>query len=173
MKPSNQNSRNDQNRFSVGSASAGAKAADASARQRAMAVFARATSEELEAGLVASGCAMDCADLRTPETGLVMARGRISGTGAPFNVGEVTVTRAAVRNSSGQTGFSYVLGRDQQRARLAAIADAYWQGAGQRDLIEKHVITPVAKRLAAEKQRRREEVAPTRVDFFTMARGED
>ncbi|MCK5500357.1 MAG: phosphonate C-P lyase system protein PhnG, partial [Tritonibacter mobilis] len=31
--------------------------------------------------------------LRAPETGGVMVRGRAGGTGAPFNLGEMTVTR--------------------------------------------------------------------------------
>ncbi|MFN0115117.1 MAG: phosphonate C-P lyase system protein PhnG, partial [Paracoccaceae bacterium] len=31
--------------------------------------------------------------LRGPEIGLVMVRGRVSGTGAPFNLGEMAVTR--------------------------------------------------------------------------------
>ena len=35
--------------------------------------------------------------LRRPEIGLVMVKGRISGSGAPFCAGEMTVTRAAVR----------------------------------------------------------------------------
>ena len=44
-------------------------------------------------------------ELRTAETGLVMLRGRIGGDGAPFNLGEATVTRAAVRLASGEVGF--------------------------------------------------------------------
>ncbi len=56
-----------------------------------------------------------------------MLRGRIGGDGAPFNVGEATVTRAAVQLASGETGFGYVLGRDREKARLVALCDALWQ----------------------------------------------
>ena len=35
--------------------------------------------------------------LREPENGLVMVRGRIGGDGAPFNLGEATVSRAVIR----------------------------------------------------------------------------
>ncbi len=61
------------------------------------------------------------------EDGLVMVRGRIGGDGAPFNLGEATVTRAAVRLASGEVGFGYVLGRDREKARLIALCDALLQ----------------------------------------------
>lgn len=143
------------------------------ARQAAMALLARASREELESGLATADCSTLCEDLRKPEVGLVMARGRISGTGQPFNLGEVSVTRAAVRLANGTTGFSYLMGRDPTRAKLAAVADAHWQDETARPRIEAHVLTPVRKRLAAERQRRHAEVAATQVDFFTMVRGDD
>ena len=40
---------------------------------------------------------VDYVELRAAETGLVMLRGRIGGDGDPFNLGEATVTRAAVQ----------------------------------------------------------------------------
>src|ERR1700719_5066516 len=65
--------------------------------------------------------------LREPENGLVMVRGRIGGDGAPFNLGEATVSRAAVRLSTGEMGFGYTLGRDRQKARMIALCDALVQ----------------------------------------------
>lgn len=147
--------------------------ADQSARQAAMAVFARATGQELESGLKAADCNTSCRDLRPPETGLVMARGRISGTGQPFNLGEVTVTRAVIQLDDGTSGYSYLRGRALDRARLAAIADAYWQTPHSRAAIEAHIIEPVKQRITAEQQKRKAEVAATQVDFFTVARGDD
>ena len=66
-------------------------------------------------------------DLREPENGLVMVRGRIGGDGAPFNLGEATVSRAAVRLSTGEVGFGYTLGRDGEKARMIALCDAMVQ----------------------------------------------
>src|SRR3979490_3169818 len=63
-------------------------------------------------------------NLREPENGLVMVRGRVGGDGAPFNLGEATVSRAAVRLASGEVGFGYTLGRDQAKARMIALCDA-------------------------------------------------
>jgi alpha-D-ribose 1-methylphosphonate 5-triphosphate synthase subunit PhnG len=102
----------------------------------------------------------------------VMLRGRVGGDGARFNLGEATVTRAAVRMESGEVGFSYLLGRDHDKARLAAVCDALWQ-SGCRDAIERHVLAPIRGRLERERAEKREQAAATRVDFFTLVRGED
>src|ERR1700709_1277362 len=66
-------------------------------------------------------------NLREPENGLVMVRGRIGGDGAPFNLGEATVSRTAVRLATGEIGFGYVLGRDRQKAQMIALCDALLQ----------------------------------------------
>lgn len=116
--------------------------------------------------------------LRGPETGLVMVRGRIGGGGAPFNLGETTVTRATVRVSSGTSseglvGHSYALGRDHEKARLAAIADALWQALQSREIVERDLLQKIAQRLDVRSTLRRREAAATKVDFFTMVRGDD
>src|SRR5215470_1784224 len=91
------------------------------ARRAAMAVLAQARADETEQGLLAVTDRVDYVELRAPEIGLVMLHGRIGGDGAAFNLGEATVTRAAVQIASGEVGFAYILGRDQQKARLSAI----------------------------------------------------
>src|SRR3990170_4555758 len=97
-------------------------------RRRAMAVLADSPTHDVVQRMSALPVpAHD--ELRTPENGLVMLRGRIGGDGAPFNLGEATVTRAAVRLASGETGFAYVLGRDARKARLIAICDAMLQSS--------------------------------------------
>lgn len=142
------------------------------ARRAAMAVYAQASAGELSSGLQACG-AHDFREVRPAETGLIMMRGRIGGDGAPFNLGEATVTRAAIQLANGAVGFSYVLGRDREKARLAALADALWLDGNSRETVERHVLAPVRARLEAEKRRVREETAATRVNFFTLVRGED
>jgi alpha-D-ribose 1-methylphosphonate 5-triphosphate synthase subunit PhnG len=111
--------------------------------------------------------------IRGPETGLVTIRGRIGGAGAAFNVGEATVTRASVRLSSGEIGHSYQLGRDAAKARLCAIIDAAAQRPGNSERVEQIVIAPLRARLGREDARKKAEAAATKVDFFTMVRGED
>jgi alpha-D-ribose 1-methylphosphonate 5-triphosphate synthase subunit PhnG len=110
--------------------------------------------------------------LREPENGLVMVRGRIGGDGAPFNLGEATVSRAAVRLASGEVGFGYALGRDREKARLIALCDALIQAEAHAPLIEKEVIAPLRDALLARRTQAAAEAAATRVDFYTMVRGE-
>src|ERR1700761_2799013 len=104
-------------------------------RKAAMAVLAHATSVEI-AGQIAAISLPVHENLREAENGLVMLRGRIGGDGAPFNVGEATVSRAAVRLASGEVGFGYVLGRDRDKARLIALCDALVQSEQFRDAVE-------------------------------------
>jgi alpha-D-ribose 1-methylphosphonate 5-triphosphate synthase subunit PhnG len=102
-----------------------------------------------------------------------MLRGRMGGDGAAFNVGEATVTRAAVRLENGTAGFSYLLGRHPRRARLAAIVDALGQEAAWREKLDATLVAPVNARLAEAARIKAEETAATRVNFFTVVRGED
>ena len=97
------------------------------ARRRAMALLARARRDELAEPIAKRWPDHGARDLKPVESGLVMLRGRIGGDGAPFNLGEATVTRAVVELPTGERGFAHILGRDAEKARLAAIADALWQ----------------------------------------------
>ena len=90
-------------------------------------------------------------DLREPENGLVMVRGRVGGDGAPFNLGEATVSRAAVRLASGEVGFGYVLGRDGDKARMIALCDAMVQSAEFADAVETKVLAPLREAMQAER----------------------
>lgn len=110
--------------------------------------------------------------LREPENGLVMLRGRIGGDGAPFNLGEATVSRAAVRLGTGEVGFGYTLGRDRQKAQMIALCDALVQSDEFSDAVEANVLAPLRTAMISERNRRAAETAATRVDFYTMVRGE-
>lgn len=111
--------------------------------------------------------------LRPPETGLVMMRGRIGGSGGPFNVGEVTVTRAAVSLADGPTGFAYALGRDKKKAEQSAVLHALWRLPERRDGIERDILAPLEAAAAERNAATRREVEPTKVNFFTLVRGDD
>lgn len=141
-------------------------------RRRAMAAFAEATPAELAAAVGPHLAAAAPVDLRRPEAGLVMVRGRIGGDGGAFNLGEASVSRASVRTASGQVGHAYRLGRDTAAARLAAIADALWQDETTRAAMEAGLVAPVEHRRATERDLASRRAAATRVDFFTMVRGD-
>lgn len=110
--------------------------------------------------------------LRPAEVGAVMVRGRVGSSGAPFNLGEMTVTRCSVRLTTGEVGHAYVQGRDKKHARRAAVLDALMQTAQAADL-RVRVLAPLTAEESDRRRMRAEKSAATKVDFFTLVRGED
>jgi alpha-D-ribose 1-methylphosphonate 5-triphosphate synthase subunit PhnG len=139
-------------------------------RRRWLAVLAKAPIEDLERCWQGLGLAPEYRRLRSPETGLVMLRGRVSGAGAPFNVGEMTVTRCSVVLQDGTVGHGYVGGSDARHAEIAALCDALLQTETLRTEVEKRVISPLAAAHEAARQQTAARAAATRVEFFTVAR---
>ena len=154
----------------MGTAVAGAAGVDTQDRRAWMGVLARADPARLAALLPAGMPGHDI--LRQPEVGAVMVRGRTGGEGAPFNLGEMTVTRCAVRLGCGTVGHGYVQGRDKAHARHAALVDALMQ-TGAAAALRDAVLAPLAAEEAARRQARAARAAATRVEFFTLVRGED
>lgn len=145
-------------------------------RQRWMRAFALSEAESLEQGLAGLRMVPEYVFLRKPEAGMVMLEGRVGNVGARFNLGEMLVTRCAVRMAmpDGEVyGHAYVAGNRLRHAEAAAILDALMQQPEYAAGLEEKLVTPL---LAARERIRREtatETAKTRVDFFTMLRGED
>jgi len=110
--------------------------------------------------------------LRPAEVGAVMVRGRIGGLGAPFNLGEMSVTRCSVRLDGGAVGHAHVQGRDKAHARRAAVVDALMQTA-EAATVQGAVLAILAEEEAARRLARAERAAATKVEFFTLVRGED
>ena len=111
--------------------------------------------------------------IRGPEIGMVMLRGRAGGGGAIFNLGEATVTRATVKLATGEVGHAIILGRYPQKANIVAHLDALSQLPDWVQVIETNFVTPALAEQDATRTRQAEETEATRVDFFTMVRGED
>ena len=142
---------------------------EAAARKAWIGLLARARPDQVAALLP------DLPDhvvLRPAEVGAVMVRGRIGAVGAPFNLGEMSVTRCSVQLADGAVGHGYVQGRDKDHARRAAILDALMQ-TGQRPDVQRDVLDVLAASETARRQARAEKAAATKVDFFTLVRGED
>ena len=142
-------------------------------RRAAMAVLAEADAAEIAGFLETIGPLPAHAEIRPPEHGLVMLRGRIGGDGAPFNMGEATVSRAVIRLATGEIGFGYVLGRDRTKARLISLCDALLQNNAYCAILENKVISPIRTRITAARNAAARHVAATKVEFFTLVRGED
>jgi alpha-D-ribose 1-methylphosphonate 5-triphosphate synthase subunit PhnG len=146
---------------------------DTADRQAWLSLLASAPEGRAAALLDASGVTVPRARfLKPPEIGSVMVRGRTSGTGSAFNLGEVTVTRCALRLADGPVGHGYVQGRRKACAEAAAKIDALMQ-TGAADALRRAVLDPLAAERDARRRDRTEKAAATKVEFFTMVRGED
>lgn len=143
------------------------------ARRDWMGLLARAEPARLAELLAARGRPLPAhAWARAPEIGTVMVQGRAGGTGAPFNLGEMTVTRCALLLEDGRAGHAHVQGRDKAHATRAALVDALMQGPEAAEL-RASVLAPLAAAAAARAAAQARRAAATRVEFFTLVRGED
>ncbi|MDJ0611916.1 MAG: phosphonate C-P lyase system protein PhnG [Kiloniellales bacterium] len=143
------------------------------ARRAWMSLLARASPEDLEAVWDALEDPPSRRWLRRPETGLVMVRGRAGGTGQAFNLGEMTVTRCVLATEEGYSGHATVAGRDARHAELAACFDALLQDPRRRPALERDLLARLERARAAADRARAAAAAATKVEFFTLVRGED
>jgi len=145
---------------------------DNAERRAWMSLLAKAPPTEIERFWPGLGPDPEHRFLRAPETGAVMVRGRSGATGAPFNLGEMTVTRCSLQLDSGEVGHGYVQGRDKRHATRAALVDALMQ-TPRAGAMRAALLAPLEKALGDARAARAAKAAATRVDFFTMMRGED
>jgi len=148
------------------------RSAERRSRQRWLSVLAKAAFSDLDSLFNNLPSKPAWTVIRAPEVGMVMARGRAGGTGQRFNFGEVAVTRCAVQLEYGATGHGYVMGRNKRHAELVAVVDAMMQTPSRRDALERSLIAPLAMRHEDRQRKTAAEVAATKVDFFTMVRGD-
>jgi alpha-D-ribose 1-methylphosphonate 5-triphosphate synthase subunit PhnG len=136
-----------------------------------MSVLAKAAPADLAARL-APLSVPEAEVLKGPEVGTTMVRGRAGGTGAAFNLGEMTVTRCVLRLDTGEVGHAMVHGRDTAHARRAAVVDALMQGPRAAE-VRAAVIVPLEAAARARDAARAAKADKTRVEFFTLVRGDN
>ncbi len=142
-------------------------------RQCWMAVLAASTPQQLKAHWQALDLRVDFHLVRAPEIGLTQLQARMGATGRRFVLGDMTVTRAVIRLAGGAYGYSYVAGRDKAHAELCALADALLQLPAHHEQLQQRLIEPLAALRREQQQARAREIAASRVDFFTLVRGDN
>ncbi len=143
------------------------------ARRKAhFAILARASLQDIDAILESAPDRPTMTVLKLPETGTIMVEGRAGGAGQRFNLGEATMTRCAIRLDDGTLGFSYSLGRDTAKARSAALLDALLQGEAPDGPLHR-AMDALAREQRSARLTASRKAAATKVEFFTMVRGEN
>ena len=122
---------------------------DTATRQRWMSVLAHSEPQDLLARMQSLQLAPEYELIRTPET------------------------RAAVRLADGTLGYSWILGRDRPHAERCAAIDALLQSPRHFHTLMETLITPLEALRSARIEARRAEVNASRVDFFTLVRGDN
>lgn len=141
-------------------------------RKRWLSLLAKAPKGRIATLLDARGARPDFEWLRPPETGSVMVRGRAGATGDAFNLGEMTVTRCTLKLANGAVGHGYVQGRTKPDAEAAALVDALMQTEAA-EAVSQDILAPLTDAAASRRATRASKAQATKVDFFTMVRGED
>lgn len=111
--------------------------------------------------------------VRGPETGLVMARGRVGNVGDVFNIGEVLVTRCVVQLEEKTLGHAWIMGESPRHAELAALCDALWQQESYAVMLDEKLRPCLEQAIAEKRKAAARDAAGTKVNFFTFVRGED
>lgn len=146
-------------------------------RQQQISTLAKASLEQLEQYIILLGELPDYDFLRSPEVGLAMVEGRAGGTGQPFCLGEMTLTRCVVRlkflsEEDAIAGYGYVAGRSHRHAELAALCDALLQHSDWCSSVQSTVIEPLQIAVQQRREQQERQVEATRVNFFTVVRGQ-
>ncbi|MEA9389658.1 phosphonate C-P lyase system protein PhnG [Acerihabitans sp. TG2] len=142
-------------------------------RQRWMAELAASPPARLAALWQALALRVEYQRVRAPEIGLTQLQARMGATGRRFVMGDMTVTRAVIRLENGTYGYSYIAGRDKAHAELCALADALLQQDAHHERLQRNLIEPLAALRAEQQQLRARKIAASRVDFFTLVRGDN
>ncbi|WP_417882815.1 phosphonate C-P lyase system protein PhnG [Vibrio rumoiensis] len=142
-------------------------------RQQWMSTLATADFEQLNQLWKTQSFTPSYQLIRAPEIGLAQVQARMGGTGNRFNVADVTVTRCVVKLESGDLGYSYLSGRNKPHAELAAVIDGLMQSKRYQQELMLSIIEPLHATRMQKHQMRQQQVASSKVDFFTLVRGED
>jgi phosphonate C-P lyase system protein PhnG len=146
---------------------------DTATRQRWMSALAHSEPAKLAARMQALKLMPEYEAIRVPESGLVQIQARMGATGTRFFAGDATLTRAAVRLADGTLGYSWILGRDKAQAERCAVIDALLQQPAHFQTLMETLIAPLEAERAARIAARQAEVNTSRVDFFTLVRGDN
>ncbi|MFT6303918.1 MAG: alpha-D-ribose 1-methylphosphonate 5-triphosphate synthase subunit PhnG [Pseudomonadales bacterium] len=142
-------------------------------RQNLLSILAKSSLKDIQSCWHHSLDDYQFKTIRPPQTGMVMAVARTETTGEPFNLGEVSVTRCALRLESGETGVGYSMGSDKDQVLHIALIDALAQVGQDFETLSTDVINPLKQKIADRQKRQKAQTDTTKVDFLTIIRGED
>lgn len=141
-------------------------------REAWIGLLGSADPADLEAGLegLEGGC--EYARITGPENGMLMVQAKADGSGSRFNLGEMTVSKCVLEVKGKFMGSGWVMGSDLRHAELAALFDGLLQDPALHDRLMTTLIPRLKEKERARRDRLLKDAADTKVDFFTLKRGE-
>ncbi len=149
----------------------GSKAMDTD-RQRWMALLASASVKDLETEKGKLRSDIDWHFILKPEVGLLMVQSKADGSHPGFNLGEMSVTKCVIEVQDQYLGYAMVSGSNPMHAELAALFDGFLQHPEFRDDLKDNLIARLVQKQKERDRVLEQEAADTRVEFFTLKRGE-
>ena len=141
-------------------------------RKEWLSLLAQSSSEDIISLWNKAKIECDFEVIRAAEIGAVMVQGIQGGTGDPFHLGEMSVTRCSIKIADGYIGHGYHQGRSKETAETIAKLDALLQTV-KFDTIVKTILKPLEKLLHDKKYSLASKAEATKVNFFTLVRGDD
>lgn len=142
-----------------------------SLRKKNLSILAKANDDFLLKIFNQSSLPQSYVWLRKPEIGTVMVQGRIGAVGDQFNLGEITVTRCSLKIKGEIVGHGYSKGRNKEKVKIIALCDALSQ-TSKIEQVKKYILEPLRIEESKNQKLEKEKAAATKVEFFTMARGD-
>ncbi|OGR22464.1 MAG: phosphonate C-P lyase system protein PhnG [Desulfobacterales bacterium RIFOXYA12_FULL_46_15] len=141
-------------------------------RENWIGLLGSADLADLEAGFeeLNGGCDYVC--IIGPETGMLMVQAKTDGSGSRFNLGEMTVTKCVLELKGQYLGTGWVMGSDFRHAELAALFDGLLQDPDHHDRLMATLIQRLEEKERVKRDHLLKDVSDTKVEFFTLKRGE-
>ena len=141
------------------------------ARQHWQMVLTKSNSEHIYQNWNALNIPIKYDVIQPANVSMLMVKAKTGGFGNAFNLSEVTVVRCVIQTDAGYRGIVTQIGRDTQKALVCAQIDAMLLSE-HKDIILQQLINPLEMILKQNQQALYEQAQSTKVDFFTMVRGE-
>ncbi|MFH2093346.1 MAG: phosphonate C-P lyase system protein PhnG [Pseudomonadota bacterium] len=127
---------------------------------------------DLESALEKLNHSIEFTHIVKPETGMLMVQAKADGSNSRFNLGEITVSKCILEINGQYMGAGWTMGSNLRHAELAALFDGLFQDPLLQETLNQTLIPLLKDKQLAKDERRLKDAADTKVEFFTLKRGE-
>ncbi|MFH2058198.1 MAG: phosphonate C-P lyase system protein PhnG [Pseudomonadota bacterium] len=127
---------------------------------------------DLESALEKLNPTLEYTHIVKPETGMLMVQAKADGSNGRFNLGEITISKCILQINGQYMGAGWTMGSNLRHAELAALFDGLFQDPVFQKTLDNTLIPLLKEKQQALNDCRLKDAADTKVEFFTLKRGE-